>query len=338
MRVNEPVTNREYKPESDAILMSTTDLDSRFSGVLLDSQIVKPVKVILREVSSVASGKRPRLIQWNRVDELGMILRGVNQSGLNLHSLASDVNDQVGSMVEATDSLTTGSHDLNQRTQQTESSLQQTAAAVHEMAESLKHNAGNARQVAELSNNCARGTEVGAAVVEKLVQMMGHIHQSSSRVNEIVALIDSIAFQTNLLALNAAVEAARAGEAGKGFAVVASEVRTLSERSTQAAGEIRHLISESGKEVDEGASLAGDAGKSIKNLHEQITELSTLVNEISIAVTEQSTGVGDINDKVANLNGITNDNSKLVTDTASTVALLHKKTKLLSQAVEFVYK
>jgi methyl-accepting chemotaxis protein len=179
---------------------------------------------------------------------------------------------------------------------------------------------------------------VGAAVVEKLVQMMGHIHQSSSRVNEIVALIDSIAFQTNLLALNAAVEAARAGEAVKGFAVVASEVRTLSERSTQAAGEIRHLISESGKEVDEGASLAGDAGKSIKNLHEQITELSTLVNEISIAVTEQSTGVGDINDEVANLNGITNGNSKLVTDTASQVALLHKKTKLLSQAVEFVYK
>jgi len=303
------------------------------AGTILQIRLVNPLKTIASEVTDVASGKHPELLQLNRIDELGVMLRGVNQLGLNMQSLVRDVNDQVEAMRDTTDSLTSGSRDLNSRTQQTAQSLQQTAAAVQEMTESLRHNADNASQVATLSNQCAVGTEVGTSVVEKLVQMMGNIHTSSSRVNEIVALIDSIAFQTNLLALNAAVEAARAGEAGRGFAVVASEVRTLSERSTQAAGEIRDLINASGKEVDEGASLAADAGAAMNSLHEQITELSMLVNEISIAVSEQSAGVGGINDEVTNLDGVTSGNNRLVQNTASSVGQLHTQTKRLSQAV-----
>ena len=303
------------------------------SGIVLDRHIIRPLKTILAQASDVASGKLPDMVELNRTDELGLILRGINQAGLNLQCLVKDVSVQIDTVVGATDSLSNDTNVLNEQTQQADASLQQTAAAVTEMTESLQHNARNAEQVAELSAKANKGTAGGVQAVAEVVSVMGKIHETSSRIHEFVGLIDSIAFQTNLLALNAAVEAARAGEAGKGFAVVAVEVRNLSERSTQAAAEIRDVISESGKKVDEGARLANDAGATMQSLNQQMAELSTLVDEISTAVTEQSIGVGDINKAINDLDNVTSGNSRLVGSSSEAVAQLHARSQSLSRAV-----
>lgn len=303
------------------------------TGIILDRQIIRPLKTVLAQACDVASGKRPDLIELNRTDELGLTLRGINQAGLNLQCLVRDVSVQIDSVVGATDSLSTDTNILNEQTQIADASLQQTAAAATQMTESLQQNAKNAEQVAELSTKAHTGTSSGVQAVAEVVSVMERIHESSSRVNEFVGLIDSLAFQTNLLALNAAVEAARAGEAGKGFAVVAVEVRNLSERSTKAAAEIRAVISESGKEVDEGARLANDAGATMQSLQQQMAELTTLVDEISTAVTEQSIGVADINNAINDLDSVTTGNSQLVESSSKAVAKLHARSQSLSRAV-----
>lgn len=302
-------------------------------GVILEQQIVIPLRRIQSEISGIASGQFPSLYMFDRVDDIGMIMRSVNQAGLNLHSLVADVDNQVNSMISETGSLAGNGQELNDRTQKTASSLQQAASALTQMTSSLKHSAGNARQVASLTDNAAEGAKQGAGVVSDVVTMMEKIHQSSQSIDEIVTLIDSIAFQTNLLALNAAVEAARAGEAGSGFAVVASEVRMLSERSTEAAQQIRKLIQESRREVDEGAQIAGKAGQSMNVLNEQIVELSGLINEISSAAVEQSEAVGQITNEVNTLDSMTNNNSMMVESSACAVTQLQQQSQKLSAAI-----
>lgn len=303
------------------------------AGFVLDRQIISPVKTILTQASDVAAGKRPDLVELNRTDELGLTLRGINQAGLNQQSLVTGIDLQISSMGHSTNSLSEDANELNEQSHLADSSLQKTAAAVTQMTESLQQNAKNAERVTELSARTYEGMSTGAKTVAEVVIMMEKIHQSSSRINEFVALVDSIAFQTNLLALNAAVEAARAGEAGRGFAVVALEVRNLSERSTQAAAEIRGLITESSKEVDEGARLATGAGESMQRLNTQMEELSTLIDEISTAVKEQSIGVGDINTAVNDLGNVTNGNHKLVENNAQAVVQLQNQSRDMSRAV-----
>lgn len=303
------------------------------AGFTLDRQIINPVKIILAQASDVAAGKRPDLVELNRTDELGLALRGINQAGLNLQSLVTGIDLQINSMGQSTDSLSEDANELSEQSNQADNSLQKTAAAVTQMSESLQQNAKNAERVSELSARTHEGMSSGAKTVAEVVTMMEKIHQSSSRINEFVALVDSIAFQTNLLALNAAVEAARAGEAGRGFAVVALEVRNLSERSTQAAAEIRSLITESSKEVDEGARLASGAGDSMQSLNTQMEELSALIDEISSAVKEQSIGVGDINNAVNDLDTVTNGNHKLVKNNAQAVEQLQNLSRDMSLSV-----
>lgn len=304
-----------------------------FVGWALERQLVRPIKLILGEASAVASGKRPSMVDIGRIDELGMIMRSVTQSGLNLVSLAADVDTQVEQMNQAIGGLSNSGDNLSESTLRTASSLQETAAALTQISSSIESSATNATQVSSLSDSAAEGSRKGAAVVNDVTGMMERIQSSSKRINEIVKLIDSIAFKTNLLALNAAVEAARAGEAGRGFAVVASEVRELSKNSSEAAHEIRELIEASRADIDDGSRMASNAGESMASLNDQIAELSTLNQNISTAMAEQCTAVNQINAEVNQLDEMTNNNSNLVDESTKAVSDLQIQAQTLSNAI-----
>lgn len=303
------------------------------TGLLFEHQIIKPVKIIKTEIANVTSGQFHTMPSFNRVDELGIIMRCVNQTSLNMRSLVADVEDEVCTLRDATGQLVSGGNQLNQQTDKTTDSLQKTASALAEITSLINKSTENAKKVASLSTEAAADTKKGSSDVDNVVSMVEKIHQSSSRINEIVALIDSIAFKTNLLALNASVEAARAGEAGKGFAVVASEVRTLSEHTAQASKDIRSLVDTNRAEIDQGASLAGNAGQSMGTLYEEILKLTNLVQDISVAAVEQSIGINQISDAVDTIEGMTTGNATLVGNTMSIVNKLECQSRTLSSAI-----
>ena len=212
----------------------------------LEAQISRPLKFLQRKAQRVATGQPDTdVVQLNRIDEIGMILRSINQAGLNLRALVDDVGEQVSGLSTASAQIAQGNNDLSSRTEQAASSLQQTAASMEEMTASIRNNAETASQASSLAAEATHAATQGGDAVERVVETMHEISRSSTKISDIIGVIDAIAFQTNILALNAAVEAARAGDQGRGFAVVAAEVRSLAKRSAEAAKEIKALIGDS---------------------------------------------------------------------------------------------
>ncbi|MDE1950883.1 MAG: PAS domain-containing protein, partial [Burkholderiales bacterium] len=201
------------------------------AALLLEQQVGRPLRRIAAQAQAVASGQPAENIELDRIDEIGLLLRSVNQAGLNLRSLVDDVAQQVGGLTRASAEIASGNQNLSARTEQTASSLQQTASSMEEISGTVRQSAESAVAATELSASASEAAAHGGEVVERMVSTMEQISTSSRRIADIIGVIDSIAFQTNILALNAAVEAARAGEQGRGFAVVASEVRSLAGHS-----------------------------------------------------------------------------------------------------------
>ncbi|MHA7188605.1 methyl-accepting chemotaxis protein, partial [Burkholderia pseudomallei] len=187
----------------------------------LDAQIARPLRTLRRQALDVATGASRRGVNMNRVDEIGMSLRTINQLGLMFRWLIDDVSEQVLTVQRAVNEIAQGNHDLSARTEQAATSVQQTAASMAQMTATVSSNAQTATQANRLSESASHAAERGGQAVREVVSTMGEITESSRRISEIIGVIDGIAFQTNILALNAAVEAARAGEQGRGFAVVA---------------------------------------------------------------------------------------------------------------------
>ncbi len=299
------------------------------ADLLLQRQIAHPLKRVIEQAKIVAAGQVPPMIALNRVDELGILLRSINQSALNLHAILDDIGAQTGQIQTASAEIARSNSDLSARTEQSAAALEQTAASMEELASTVKNNADSAQRARELVQSASDAAELGGDSVSKVVATMEAISASSKKIEEIIGVIDGIAFQTNILALNAAVEAARAGEQGRGFAVVAGEVRNLAQRSAQAAREIKTTITSSAQTVAAGTGFVDEAGKTMATLVERVHQVSDLIAEITAATSEQSAGIDQINSATASMDRTTQQNAALVEHTATASRTLNENVRAL---------
>ncbi|PXW23090.1 methyl-accepting chemotaxis protein [Paraburkholderia caballeronis] len=300
---------------------------------VLERQIARPLEQMLTAALGVAAGERGGELRLGRVDEIGMLARAIQQSGLNLHSLVDDVSEQIGGLQTTNDEMVRDNVDLSRRSEEAASSLEQTAASMQQMTSIVDRNAQAANRAGALAGSSSDAAAQGRACVERVVGMMSGITEASRRINEIIGVIDSIAFQTNILALNAAVEAARAGSTGRGFAVVAGEVRTLAQKSATAASEIRRLIGDSVCRIDDGSEVVGAAGHAMNSIVSEVERVGALIAEIGSATKEQADGIGQINTAVGQLDQMTQKNAALVGQSAATAESLRERTAHLLHAV-----
>jgi methyl-accepting chemotaxis protein len=266
-------------------------------------------------------------------DELGQLLQTMAAMQRQLTNVVGSVRGNAESVATASSQIAQGNTDLSRRTEQQASTLQQTAATMEQLGTTVRHNADSARQADQLARSASTVAQKGGEVVAEVVGTMKGIHDASRRIADIIGTIDGIAFQTNILALNAAVEAARAGEQGRGFAVVAGEVRTLAQRSAEAAREIKSLITDSVERVEQGNMLVERAGGTMNEAVEAIRRVSDIVSEISSATNEQAQGIGQVGDAVSQMDQVTQQNAALVEESAAAAESLRGQAQQLVQAV-----
>jgi methyl-accepting chemotaxis protein len=252
---------------------------------------------------------------------------------VNLQAVVGDVRSQVDGIHHAAREISQGSQDLSQRTESQASNLQQTAAALEQITGTIRQNAESAEQANRVAERATAAAEAGGRSADAAVERMAGIRQASARIGEIIGVIESISFQTNLLALNAAVEAARAGEQGRGFAVVAGEVRTLAQRTRQAAGEIKGLIDDAVAEVERGSTLVAQTGDTVTQTLQAMRELGSLVAGISHASKEQATGIAQVNTAVSQLDGLTQQNAAMVEQLSAAAGSLNVQAAVVTEAV-----
>jgi len=255
----------------------------------------------------------------------------------SLVKLISQVRSAADSIATGSSQIASGNVDLSSRTEQQASSLQETAASMEQLTSTVKQNADHAQQASALAASASEIAQKGKAVVSKVVETMQEISQSSSKIGDITAIIEGIAFQTNILALNAAVEAARAGEQGRGFAVVASEVRSLAQRSSSASKEIKDLITASVQKVQDGSAYAGDAGKTMSEVTQAIGRVTDIMGEIAAATSEQSRGIEQVNQAITQMDEATQQNAALVEEAAAASQSLENQGRELTEAVAFFH-
>ena len=233
----------------------------------------------------------------------------------------------------ASTEIATGNQDLSQRTEQTASNLQQTASSLSQLTGNVRQSADAAAQANQLASSATQVARRGGTVVSQVVSTMEEINSSSKKIADIIGVIDGIAFQTNILALNAAVEAARAGEQGRGFAVVAGEVRSLAQRSAEAAKEIKSLIGTSVDKVETGSKLVQDAGSTMDEIVASVQRVTDIIGEISAAALEQSQGIGQVNEAVTRLDQMTQQNAALVEESAAAAESLKDQAHRMTTVV-----
>jgi methyl-accepting chemotaxis protein len=251
----------------------------------------------------------------------------------SLSKIVSTVRSSADEVATASSQIAQGNNDLSARTEEQASSLEQTAASMEQMRTNVSQTSDSARQANQLSQGASEVAVRGGEVVNQVVETMKGINDSSRKIADIIGVIDGIAFQTNILALNAAVEAARAGEQGRGFAVVASEVRSLAGRSAEAAKEIKNLISDSVKRVEEGTVLVDKAGATMTEIVDAIQRATDIMGEISAAAAEESTGVSQVVEAVSQIDQVTQQNAALVEESAAAASSLQQQAQQLVQTV-----
>ncbi|WP_312131622.1 methyl-accepting chemotaxis protein, partial [Diaphorobacter nitroreducens] len=300
---------------------------------LLVGSITHPLERAVGLADAIAGGDLTQDVHDDRRDELGHLLRSLSAMGARLRGVVGEVRSGVESVSAASSQIATGNHDLSARTEQTAANLEETAASMEELTATVTQSADTARQANQLAANAAQAAERGGEVVGQVVTSMQQITESSRKIADIIGVIDGIAFQTNILALNAAVEAARAGEQGRGFAVVAGEVRSLAQRSAEAAKEIKQLITASVDNVQSGSAQVEQAGQSMQDIVHSVRRVSDLIGEITASSTEQRDGIGQVNQAVANLDQMTQQNAALVEESSAAAAAMHEQAQRLAQVV-----
>ncbi|KHE02669.1 Tar [Pantoea stewartii] len=300
---------------------------------LITRSITRPLNTALKTAQRIAGGDLSETIPSGGRDETGRLLLAVSHMQDALVETVSNVRANAESVAAASEQIARGNADLSQRTEEQASALEQTAATMSELSVTVRNNADNARQAAQLAFSVREVARRGSDVSIDITGMMRIIGESSSRIADIISVIDSIAFQTNILALNAAVEAARAGEQGRGFAVVAGEVRMLAQRSATAAGEVRDLIEANSASVSAGSALAERSATTMTSIVTSVGQLTDTVGEITAASAEQARGIEQVGIAVTQMDGVTQQNASLVEESASASQSLKEQAALLLQSV-----
>ncbi len=296
--------------------------------------IARPLRRLVGPLEEVAAGNfAVSMPETHRGDEVGLIALAAQAIVEKVGATIGNIKMAANEVTSASAEISTSTTDLSQRTEEQAASLEETSASMEQIAATVRKNAENARQANEFATETSKVAERGGAVVSDAVTAMARIEDSSRKISDIIGVIDEIARQTNLLALNAAVEAARAGEAGRGFAVVASEVRSLAQRSSQAAKDIKDLITNSNSQVQDGVDLVNRAGESLNEIVASIKKVAAIVGEIANASLEQSSGIEQVNKALSQMDEVTQQNSALVEENAATAKTLEQQAKSMDERV-----
>jgi methyl-accepting chemotaxis protein len=268
-----------------------------------------------------------------RPGDQGSLMASIEQMRAQLNMIVNGIKSSAETISVASSEIAQGNFDLSQRTEEQAASLEETAASMEELTTAVRQNTHSAVEARTLSVDASGIALSGSQAFEKVVETMERISASSSKMFDIIGVIEGIAFQTNILALNAAVEAARAGEDGRGFAVVASEVRSLAQRSANASKEIKDLINESVEHVNAGSDLVSQAGNQMANVVNSVQRFSEIMNDIAGASSEQSTGIEQVNTSIVQMDQVTQQNAALVEQASAAAQALAFQASGLLQAV-----
>jgi methyl-accepting chemotaxis protein-1 (serine sensor receptor) len=308
-------------------------LAAAISYLTLSRAIAGPLGAALGHFEAISAGDLRSPVVVTSRDEMGQLLEGIARMQRSLTETVRTVRSGSESIATATRQIAAGNIDLSSRTEEQASALQETASSMEQLTGTVKQNADNARQASSLAANASEIANKGSAVVGQVVGTMGDINQSSARIADIISIIEGIAFQTNILALNAAVEAARAGEEGRGFAVVAGEVRSLAQRSSAAAKEIKELIDTSVERVQSGSALVDEAGRTMTEIIGAVQRVTDIMGEIAAASEEQSSGIDQVARAVTQMDEVTQQNAALVEEAAAAASSLEDQAGKLRTAV-----
>ncbi|WP_338539482.1 methyl-accepting chemotaxis protein [Pectobacterium cacticida] len=319
------------------MILATIIISSTLAGLviaaLITRSVTRPLQDALALADNVAKGDLSSEIFTHSKDETGQLLLALNNMNHSLRHIVSQVRDGAETISSASAQIAAGNQDLSARTEEQASSLEETASSMEQLTSTIRNTAENTTQATDLAVNASETVKKSGAMMDRVTQEMRGIRDSSQRMAEIIGVIDGIAFQTNILALNAAVEAARAGEQGRGFAVVASEVRALAQRSATAAKEIKVLIDESFRKVQEGMGLVEETGVTMNSLVADVQGVTGIISEIAQASREQSEGIHQINQAVGQIDTTTQQNAALVEESAAAALALQDQAKSLAHTV-----
>ena len=309
------------------------------TDVTEQKELQKMIELVLKDTShvmkNISEGNLKEKMDGVYTGDFLILSSSVNDCIDNLTSMVSNITESAISVKEGAAEISSGNTNLSQRTEENAASLEETSAAMEEITTTVQQNAANAVQANTLARGARETAENGGAVVGTAITAMQAISESSNKINDIIGVIDEIAFQTNLLALNAAVEAARAGDQGRGFAVVADEVRSLAGRSATAAKEIKELIKDSSERVKEGSDLVNKSGETLEEIVTAVKKVNDIVAEISTASDEQATGLDEINKAMGEMDEMTQQNAALVEQAAAASESLSSQAENLEALISF---
>lgn len=324
----EQIRSQQWSVTAFAVIVGLVAIVIALVGPHLMSKAIREVSDRIREITE-GDGDLTSRIHSRRGDEIGELAEHFNGFISRMDNTLLAVRDSAGHVDRASSEMTRNSEELASRTEQSSANLHETSASMEEITTTVQHTTDATEQANALVNTTVEIARRGSKAMNEVEATMAEIDASATRIQDIIALIDSIAFQTNILALNASVEAARAGEHGRGFAVVAQEVRTLASRCGDASHEIRDLVEETASNTRSGANLVSSAGRTMQEIVSSIEEVTGVINEISIGAREQSQGIGQVNTAVAELDTMTQHNASMVEESRTAADEMHQQARHL---------